>query len=107
MIYLILFLAFVLFSIGSSFSYRKEIHQYRWFPAVMCCVSLCGGFLWAMLCRITPDKNKIMIFSVYWDIMMAIAYYMVPLLFGNFQLTATSVFGIIIVCVGLSIIHLG
>lgn len=105
MIYSILLAAFLMFLVGSFISYRKEIHVYWWFPVIMCSISMCGGLLWSFACKCTPDRSRIMILSIYWDVMMATAYYFIPIIIGSVEINKFSATGILLIVFGLILIH--
>lgn len=105
MVYGWIFLAFLFFCLGSFLSYSKPLHDRWWFPVSFGVMSMITGYLWSIVCRMTSERDKILIYSIYWDVLLAFAYYGFPIVFGSLVLTNTSYAGIIMVVIGIILIH--
>ncbi len=79
--WLLLIPAFLTFIIGSYTTYTKEIRDSSYYLLIFVSLSVVCGWLWVKASRKLDNTMGILIFSMVWDLLMAIAYYAIPVIF--------------------------
>lgn len=98
--FVVVVIAFVLYSVASWMSYHPTHRERNWFLFVMGSISLCGGLLWAWVVRLCATKRDLFTASVAWDVAVMAAYSVLPLLAFGVKLSPMSWFGFGMVVVG-------
>lgn len=96
--------AFLVFLVGSAMSFSDTFRRSTWFIPGFTTANLAIGFLWIWAARLLDDKAKIYVFSLYWDSLMVLCYYILPLLAMGIKLNSQTVFGIVLTVIGLIVI---
>lgn len=68
----------VLYSISSFVSYTKEFRDSNWILPLNWSVALVSSTLWIVMIRSLNDTNKIITASMAWDIIVTVAYAVIP-----------------------------
>ena len=79
--YFILFYVFLMFILSSVFTYNKVLKESSWFLVIMIGTSLLGSYMWVVASRRLNELSDQLWFSLVWDILMMVAYYLIPLFF--------------------------
>ena len=66
--------------------------------------NLIGSICWFLLVRHLNNNDKILVHSVYWDFMILVIGYLLPLMFYEFSFSLWQIFGMCLVVIGLCII---
>jgi hypothetical protein len=75
------------FAVGSLFTYNKALRESPYyFPAFFACGMVVSG-VWVLASRRFQSDEKIMFFSLVWDVLMLLCYYVAPLLFKGESLS--------------------
>jgi hypothetical protein len=70
----------VLYSISSYVSYNKEFRNSGWIFPLNLAIALISSTVWILMIRILNDTNKIITASLAWDLIVTMAYALVPAL---------------------------
>lgn len=100
----ILPLAFLVFLAGSVMSFSDSFRRSAWFIPGFTTANLAIGFLWVWAARLLDDKAKIYVYSLYWDSLMVLCYYLLPLLVMGIKLNTQTLCGIFLTVTGLVVI---
>ena len=102
--WLILLPVFILFLIGSLISYYDNIRNSKWFIIIYISISIIGSLFWIVACKAFNNKNKIYVFSIFWDFLMIISYYVIPCIIFNLNFKKEFWFGLVLMLTGLLLI---
>jgi hypothetical protein len=70
----------VIYSIASFASYSKEIRDSNYVFILNCLIGVMSSALWILMIRSLNDTNKIVAASLVWDLIVTIAYVVVPII---------------------------
>jgi hypothetical protein len=105
--YLILTFVFLLCWLGAWATFTNRIRDGGIYLPLMLAVSVGTGYLFALGSRMLGEKERIFVFSLQYDVCMAAAYYLLPVLFFGCTLRNHTIAGAVLVVAGLAVIHLG
>ena len=83
--WLLLIPAFLLFCAGSWVSYSDKLRNSYWFLPIYLSTAVLCSFIWVYSARILPNKEKIYLYSISWDLLMITAYYLLPVIILSFE----------------------
>jgi drug/metabolite transporter (DMT)-like permease len=94
----ILFWVFLMFAGSAVCTYTKCLRDSWVFLAVMIATALLGSYLWVVATRRLETISDLLWFSLLWDILMVVAYYLTPLLFHEHKMNwqAWAAIGLIV-----------
>lgn len=104
---LILLAVFLVSCLGSWASFTAKVRQSPHYLGVMIAISVLTGALFAAGCQYLDDKRKIFYFSLYYDVMVATAYYALPLAFFGCRVSPQAVVGGLAILIGVFLLHAG
>ncbi len=107
MIYLLLTLVFLLCVLGSWASFTDRVRNGGSYLPLMLAVSVGTGFLFACGCRLLDSKERIFVFSLGYDVVMATAYYLLPVLAFGCKPGPGVGWGALLIVLGLLLVHGG
>lgn len=84
------FIIFAILSTGSYFSYTKELRDSSYYYPTLVIMTMVSSFVWVRATRKLDNNNAIIYFSLCWDILTVLAYYVGPLIFKGDKLTVQS-----------------
>lgn len=105
--YMLLLPVFLLCLAGAGLSYTDSLRQSRWYiPWMVFLGAACAGlFAWAAV--ILDSSEKIYTFSLLYDSVMALCYYLIPLAILGVSVPPTVLVGATFVVLGLLVVKLG
>lgn len=103
--YSILTLVFLACTIGAWASFTDSVRRSAWYVPLMAVVSLATGLLFAYGSRMLDDKGRIFVFSLLYDCAMAVAYYVLPILFFGCALKNQTIAAAVLIAAGLIVLH--
>lgn len=102
--WLALAFACMLYSFCAYLSYNDKMRD-EWYYVPLCIfMGTIVSTIWFITCRYLDDKQRIYVYSLFWDLMMGGVYYFMPLLFFGVRIDRWSLFGLFMVVAGLTII---
>lgn len=107
MIYGLLAAVFALCVLGAWASFTDSVRNGRAYIGLMAWVSVSTGILFAYGAVLLNSKPRIFVFSLYYDIAMATAYYLLPLLFFGCRVHSGTIIGAVLILCGLIALHCG
>jgi uncharacterized membrane protein len=96
--------AFIAFIIGAYFSYNDEQRRSPWFYPVYLSVSVACSLIWIVSAKCLDNKRHILVYSVFWDSLLMVAYYLLPLLFFGVKVNTGMLVGIALVLIGIMLV---
>lgn len=103
----ILLAVFAVSCLGSWASFTERARQSLYYVPGMVVISVLTGALFAAGCQYLDDKRKIFYFSLYYDVMVATAYYLLPLAFFGCRVSPQAVVGGFVILTGVFLLHAG
>lgn len=92
---------FLMFILSSVFTYTKSLKESVWFLIVMIATSLLGSYCWVVASRRLDTLADQLWYSIVWDILMMVAYYVLPLFFLEHKMNWQSWAAIGMIVVGI------
>lgn len=83
------------------FDYSRKA---SWFLPISLFFNTCGTIAWFLLVKQLNEQQKILIHSVYWDFMILVIGYCIPLILFKFNFTYLQIIGLIMTIVGMLLI---
>jgi drug/metabolite transporter (DMT)-like permease len=105
--YLLIVIAYFVFTVNSYLSFTKAIHIKWWFTYALVSCSMTVGFIWSQICRGASTPREIYTLSAIWDFMIMFTFYVMPIFFTNIKLNWQTVAGVLLVFIGCVIVKLG
>lgn len=106
-IYFLLFIVFIIYSIGSAIAYNDSIRNSPWLYVYALIISTVGSLLWITIVKIVDQKEKIYVVGVWWDVIVALAYTIVPIIFFHLKFGPMAWMGVILIMAGLLLLKRG
>lgn len=75
-----------------------------WFLPISLFFNTCGTLAWFLLVKQLNEQQKILIHSVYWDFMILVIGYCIPLILFKFNFTYLQIIGLIMTIAGMLLI---
>ena len=69
--------------------------------------SIISNVAWVLLVKIGVDNHRIFWYSVLWELVMIVPYYIVPLFFFGLNLSIVQLFGLAAIIIGTALLRLG
>lgn len=105
--YLIIFIAFILYSLYTYIGYKDSIKNSNSYYVYGIIIVIISNLLWMYLNKTLQSKDSTLIYSLIWDIMIAVSAIIIPFFFFKMNLTNISYVGIVLIVVGLITLKLG
>ena len=86
----ILFYVFLMFVAGAVCTYTKSLKEHWSFWWVMIGTAILGSIAWVIASRRLTTTAETVWFSLVWDLLMIVAYYLIPLLFYEHRMNWQS-----------------
>lgn len=106
MIYLYIISGFILTIINIIFSYLSSWKNSIFYYPIGITVALIVNLLWFKIAREVLDNNSLYRYGVVWDVLIALSWLLIPVLFFGIKLTKTNVTGLVLLVIGIVMIHL-
>mgnify|MGYP006921306019 CR=1 FL=1 len=101
----LLALVFVMCCVGSWASYTKFKETRLYLPLLVTLGGVCS-LLFGLAAKWLKSNEKLYVFSLYFDALMAFAYYLLPLLVFGTKLSPGVLVGAALVVAGLFVVHI-
>lgn len=85
-------------------TFNDAFRKSSWYFPLSIFGNLIGSICWFLLVRHLNNNDKILIHSVYWDFMILVIGYLLPLLAFEFSFNSWQIFGMSLVIIGLCVI---
>lgn len=102
--YWTLLLTAVIYTFSCYLAYHEEAKKYWWYIPLGVGLGLIASLIWFLVCKFVTDKNDLYLFNIFWDVVMAAAYYGVPILLFGVKLDRMSIVGVILILTGLIVL---
>jgi hypothetical protein len=104
--HLLLIPVFVICVIGSMLSYTDAFRRAWWYSPLFVTLGAATTYLFAWGAKLLDNKEKVYIFSLYYDSAMMVAYYLLPLLIFSTRPTTGVLVGtsLVVIVIGLFIV---
>lgn len=96
----------LLLALGSLFSYRQELKDSRWFLPVYVGASISCSLLWVWSVRTLGDVNRVYFLSLCIDLLMILAYYVLPLALVELRFNRWTCLGVGMMVLGLAVVKI-
>ncbi len=93
------FIAFLIYLILMFMTF-SDFRESKYFVFVALTLNFLTSFLWFSLVKSLPDKESILINSVYWDIMIMGIGYILPLFIFSFKLNNIQIISLFVILLG-------
>lgn len=95
--------ASVLYLAVMLLTFMESARSSRWY--VPCCLAcnLFASFLWFRLAQSLPNRDSVLINSAYWDLMIMVIGYVLPMILFSFKMNAWQYLGLAVVFIGFCI----
>lgn len=94
----------LLYAVGAYMTYTEEARKQWWFIPFAVGLGAVVSTLWFLMVRWLDDKQRIYVYSLFWDaIMIAVYYFLPPLIFGV-KLDKWSLVGLALIVGGVALI---
>lgn len=107
---MLLYLAvgFVILLTGSWMSYTSWVRQAYYYPAACCVIGLLAALNWSLAVRhYGPDQqDAVYRYSLYFDVLMLVAYYLLPSMLAGVRLGLHGWLGAVFVLVGVALVKM-
>lgn len=104
--WLSLILVGFIYCICSWLTYSEDIRQKWYFIPLAVLLGTIVSLIWFCTVRYIDNKQKIYVYSLFWDFVMMGVYYIYPIIFLGIKLDGWSVFGLFLILTGVIIIKL-
>lgn len=85
-------------------TFNDAFRKSSWYLPLSIFGNLIGSICWFLLVRHLNNNDKILVHSVYWDFMILVIGYLLPLLAFEFSFNSWQIFGMSLVIIGLCVI---
>lgn len=99
-----LLLSFFMYCVCAYFSYSDEMRKKPWFIPVAVGLGTVVSTIWFITVRWLDDKQKIYVFSLFWDFVMMFVYYFLPIVWFGVKLDKWAAVGMLMMVAGLVIV---
>lgn len=107
MIYGILVLIGLLCVVGSVLTFTDRLREAWFYLPALAILSASNGLLYAWGCRLMPDKQAIVVLGLVTDVLMVIAYYVLPMAVFGVRVNPCIIAGGITIVAGAVFLKLG
>lgn len=101
-----LLITFFVYCVCAYLSYSEEMRGKWWFVPVAVALGTVVSTIWFLTVRYLGDKQKIYVFSLFWDFVMMFVYYFLPVVWFGVKMDKWSLGGMVLMVTGLLIIKL-
>lgn len=98
-------IAFFVYSGLAYTSYSSELKSSPYYYVIGIAAAIIANLLWLNLARNVP-ADKLVLLGLFWDIMLTVAYLLVPILFFETKLSALQWTGIGVIILGIVMVKL-
>lgn len=89
------------YSATAWISYYEPVKLSPYYFPIGLALSLAANFGWLMIAKIVPNRDEILIYGAFWDIMIMMAFLAVPLLWFEVRLETKESIGLAFIIVGI------
>ena len=104
--WLVLVIATILYCICAYITYQEEVRKQWWFIPFGVLLGTTLATMWFLTIRYIGDKQRIYVFSLFWDTIMWSIYYILPAVFFGVKLNSWTSFGLALIVAGLLVVKL-
>ena len=90
----------IFYTLVMFLTFSDSTRKSHWFFIVSILLNTCGSVIWFMLVKSLDDKEKILINSIYWDFMILVIGYCIPLMIFKFSFNYFQMVGLIFIIFG-------
>ncbi len=102
--WLLLIPALLTFAVGAWLSYDDECRNSKYYPWLFTFLGVTCSTLWIIATRALGDKDKIFVYSLFWDSLMMACYYLLPLVAMGVRVNTGILVGTGLVVAGLVVV---
>src|SRR5574343_606007 len=103
----ILALVAIIYSFGYYLTYTPSCRNQWWYYPVGMVTWGTASFLWLWTAKYLNDEKRIYVYSFFWDSLMCIICYGLPLIFFNVKVNFYGIIGVLLVILGLVFLKVG
>jgi hypothetical protein len=85
-------------------SYNDELRRQPYFVPVAIFLGTIVSTIWFMAVRYIDDRQKIYVYSLFWDLMLLSVYYFLPVAFFGVKMDKWGLLGVFIAFAGLCLV---
>ena len=104
--WLLLMIVSIIYLCESYLSYSDAWRRSYCYLPISIGLGLFSCIIWFVTVKYLDDRQRIYIFSLFWDSAMCFAFYLVPIICYNVKLDCWSLFGLFLMVAGLTIIKI-
>ena len=93
-------IASIFYFLLMCFTFNECIRKSSYYTYVCLILNLCSAFLWFSFVKNLPNREEVLFHSVYWDLMIIVIGYILPLFIFEFKLNYIQMIGIIVIFIG-------
>lgn len=98
-------IGFLVYVSNATLSYSKGLKASPYYYTIGIILAVIANLTWLYISKLETEPNKLLLKGLYWDIMLTVAYLIVPILFYHARLSAQQTVGAILVLVGITLLH--
>lgn len=102
--YIALVLIGIMCGLSAWITYKESNRNSSWFIPTLIGIDIVSNLVWAGMTRYLDDKQKIYVFSLFWDTVMVLVWYFIPIMFFGVKIDRWILLGVLLMILGLSII---
>lgn len=99
-------LAIIFNSCNCLLSFQKNLYDKWYFIPLGVSFAICSNLTWFSAVKFLNDPKKIYIFSIMWDFVICVIYFLFPMIFCKINLQKYELIGLIIVLIGICIMKI-
>ena len=101
-----LVLAGILYVFAAYMSYSEGMRREWWYVPLAVFVGTIASTIWFWTVRYIDDKDRIYVYTMFWDFVLCAVYFVVPLLWFGVKLDRWQLCGLLLMIIGLAVIKL-
>lgn len=94
-------IGFIVYTILAITSYSDTLKSSGWYYWIGLTAALIANSAWLHLAKQEPSASRLVVLGLYWDVMLLVAYMLVPILFFEARLTAIQGAGLVLILCGI------
>ena len=93
-------LGFIVYYFQAILSNSIALKQNTYYIYIAISTGIAANYIWFSMAQNIKDNSKILLYGLYWDILILVAFLSVPILFYGARFKTTTVLGIVMIIVG-------
>jgi len=85
-------------------TFHEPMRKTNWFLPIAISCNLLSSMCWFLLAKKLNNKEEILTNSIYWDLMMILIGYLIPLLVFQFKFNNNQIIGFTLIIIGILIV---